>query len=117
MFDNNTHMVRSKFISSQIKMPEPDQLIAQSAVIFIHRVICRKIPKQIYDQLEFPAHSSQLTAPRVKHKPQTGHQERATLNEAVRIYSNLSPLVRDLPEYMFIQHVKSGRISIEPNPT
>lgn len=55
MYNNNMYLVRSARICNEVKMLEPGKLVAQQTVIFIHRIICRQTPKQIFNLIEFPA--------------------------------------------------------------
>ena len=98
-------------------MPTPHQLVAQQAVLFVHRVISRQIPAQIFELLEFPARSSRITAPRLAILPRTHKGERSFIFEAVRVYANIDKSARELPEYLFIRYIKTHSINLAKNPT
>ena len=117
MYSQNTHLVRSDFISNSLGLPTPHQLIAQQTVSFIHRVITKQKPVQIFNLIEFPARNVRDSAPRLIHLPRTKKGERTLIFEGIRVYANLPKTVRDLPEKMFINHVKEHKIDLTKNPT
>ena len=41
---------------------------------------------------------------------------RSMLFETIRVYSNLDPLVRELPMKHFTKHIKHWEISLDQNP-
>ena len=76
----------------------------------------RECPKQIFNLIEFPSRSLRLTAPRIQDKHKTKKRKRTMIYESVRVYANLPRLVRDLPERLFINHIKMWPIDLSQNP-
>ena len=117
MYSLNTHMVRSEYISNNLGLPTPHQLLAQQTVTFVHRFINRQTPPQLYNLIEFPARSERTNAPRLVDPPTSRRGERTLLFEGVRIYANIPKSVRELPEKLFNNHIKCHNIDISKNPT
>ena len=70
---------------------------------------------QIFKLIEFPAKNMRNNTPRLLEALRTRKRERTMIFEALRIYSNLPQNVHDLPEYLFITHIKKWPIDLSKN--
>ena len=96
-------------------MAMPEQLVAQRAMIFVHRVILTQRPLEIFNLLEFPMRSMISNAPRIKEISSTRRRDRSMIHESVRIYANLPKGVNELPIANFIKYVKKAKINTDKN--
>ena len=98
-------------------MAMPEQLMAQQAVIFLHRIILKKTPAQIYELLEFQARSYLSAAPGLIYKTNTMRRDRSMINKTVRIYAKFPKHVMFFPEFHFVKYAKHWNIDTSKNYT
>ena len=107
IFNGCTYMTRCEKICSEVKMPMPKELIYKDAMIFIHRLLTDKKPKQLYSLIRIPGRLTRVSIPTLSIKCNTERSRRGAYNVMVTKYATLPPELRGLSVNAFKSIVRN----------
>ena len=90
IYRENTYMTRCETICSKNKLPMPQETLAKATVKFIHGVITKQRPDQIFSSFKFPTRSRLQTAPVFRIIPRTERAKQGVINSGLKLYSTLN---------------------------
>ena len=88
------------------------EIIAKSAIYFIHRIHETTLPKEIYNQFKYPVRSLINNYPSITEVPKTERMKRGAIYASLNLFKRVDINLIGLSHYQFKKTIKSVKINV-----